>query len=185
MLCLVCHRPGRSALCLQCRASLRPAPDRVLAGGVRLISGFDHMGPAKTLVHHLKYRGITSYADLVAGVLAPRTPLLPLVPIPRALTRRVKYGIDPGRILAAKLSALTGAPVAPLLGAPLHSRRRAGGDHRRPVGPFRVHGPLPPAVVLVDDVVTTGATLEAAIESLGSDRVRMAIAANAVAGGRR
>jgi len=172
-------------LCLQCRDRLRPAPDRVLAGGVRLISGFDHIGPAKTLVHHLKYRGITSYADLVAEVLAPRTPLLPLVPVPRALTRRVKYGIDPGRILAAKLSALTGAPVAPLLGAPLHSRRRAGGDHRRPVAPFRVHGPMPPAVVLVDDVVTTGATLEAAIEALGPNRVRVAIAANAVAGGRR
>ncbi len=180
MLCLACHRPGRSTLCLQCRDGLRPVPDRVLAGGVRLVAGFEHTGPAKTLVHHLKYRGITSYADLVAAMLAPRTPPLPLVPIPRALTRRVKYGIDPGRVLASRLSNLTGAPIVPVLWPPLHTRRRAGGDHRRPVPAFRASGPIPPALVLVDDVVTTGGTLEAAIRSLGPERVRLAVAANAV-----
>jgi predicted amidophosphoribosyltransferase len=133
-------------------------------------------------VHHLKYRGLTGYADLVAALLSPRAPLAPLVPIPRALTRRVRYGIDPGRALAQRLSRITGAPVASLLGVPLHTTRRAGGDHRRPVLPFRIRGPLPPGLVLVDDVVTTGATLESAIRSLGPERVLLAIAANAVAG---
>jgi pyrimidine operon attenuation protein/uracil phosphoribosyltransferase len=35
-------------------------------------------------------------------------------------------------------------------------------------------------VVLIDDVITTGATFEAAIDSIGPDRVRAVAAANAV-----
>lgn len=185
MVCLVCHCITPTALCGDCRASLRPAPERLLPGGVRLVAGFEHAGTAKTLVHHLKYRGITGYANLVAALLAPRVPPVPLVPVPRALTRRVKYGIDPGRALASRLSRLTGAPLAPVLRPPLHSRRRAGGDHRRQVAPFRVIGPLPRALVLVDDVVTTGATLERAVVAIGAERVVMAISANAVLGERR
>lgn len=185
MVCLVCHRLTPTRLCSQCRSDLRPAPERLLAGGVRLLAGFEHTGAAKALMHHFKYRGITGYADLIAAILAPRMPPMPLVPIPRALTRRIKYGVDPGRALAWRISSLNGAPVAQVLKPPLHSLRRAGGDHRRPVRPFRIEGTVPAALVLVDDVVTTGATLEAAIASLGPERVVMAIAANAVAGGRR
>ncbi|MGH8946239.1 MAG: ComF family protein [Acidimicrobiia bacterium] len=185
MVCLVCHRLAPTRLCPECRRGLRPAPEGLLAGGVRLVAGFEHTGPAKTLVHHFKYRGIAGYADLVAALLVPRMPPAPLVPVPRALTRRIRYGIDPGRVLARRISRLTGSPVAPVLRSPLHGRRRAGGDHGRPVAPFRIGGPMPPAVVLVDDVVTTGATLEAAIAALGPDRVLMAIAANAVTGARR
>lgn len=185
MVCQVCHRLTPGSLCPVCRAGLRPAPERLLDGGIRLLAGFEHSGAAKTLVHHLKYRGMTGYADLVAAMLAPRIPPLPLVPVPRALTRRLRYGIDPGRVLAQRVAGVTGAPLVPVLGAPVHTRRRAGSDHRRVVTPFRIDGPLPSALVLVDDVVTTGATLEAAIRSLGPERVRMAIAANAVAGARR
>ncbi|MBW3666959.1 MAG: hypothetical protein KY394_05120, partial [Actinobacteria bacterium] len=83
MVCLVCHRVDRSALCQRCRLSLRPAPERLLPGGIRLVSAFEHTGAARELIHHLKYRGITGYADLVAALLAPRIPRLPLVPVPR------------------------------------------------------------------------------------------------------
>lgn len=182
MLCLACHRPGSSILCSECRLSLRPAPDRLLPGGVRLVSAFEHEGAARDLIHHFKYLGITSYADLVAEVLAPRLPRLPLVPVPRALSRRLRYGIDPARWLAQRLSLRTGAPVFHSLEAPWHSVRRAGGDHRRPPAGFRSREPVPQGLILVDDVVTTGGTLRAAIRTLGEDRVRIAIAANAVAG---
>lgn len=185
MVCLVCHRLDPSSVCRDCRLTLRPAPDRLLGEGVRLIAAFEHTGAARELVLHLKYRGLTDYADLVAALLAPRLPVLPLVPVPRALSRRVRYGIDPSRVLAAKISALIGAPVVHLLEPPLHSRRRAGGNHRREVPPFRIRRRVPGAVLLVDDVVTTGATLESAVSSLGSDQVRSVIAANAVPVARR
>lgn len=180
MLCLVCHRVGPSSVCRECRLTLRLAPDRLLGDGVRLIAAFEHTGAARELVHHLKYRGLTDYADLVATVLAPRVPVLPLVPVPRAVSRRLRYGIDPSLVLAKRLSALTGAPVLPLLEPPLHTRRRAGGDHRSRVPSFRIRGRVPAHVVLVDDVVTTGATLEAALRSLPPDQVQSVIAANAV-----
>jgi predicted amidophosphoribosyltransferase len=182
MVCLVCHRLDRWSLCSECRLSLRPAPDRILPEGVRLIPAFEHTGAARELIHHLKYRGMTDYAELVAAVIAPRVPPLPLVPVPRALSRRLRYGIDPARVLANRLSTRTSAPVLPLFQPRLHTRRRAGGDHQRKVGLFRIRGPAPDSLLLVDDVVTTGATVEAAIRSLGQRRVVAVIAANAAAG---
>ena len=179
MLCLSCHRLCPGSICEHCRALLRPAPDRVLSPGVRLLSGFEHSGPARILIHQLKYRGITAYADLIAGMVAPRLLPLPLVPIPRAWTRRARYGVDPAMVLARAIAKVTRVPVRTALVTPIHTTKRAGGDHRRPVLPFRLKVMPASQVVLVDDVVTTGATLEMAIAVLGAERVALAVAANA------
>ena len=45
---------------------------------------------------------------------------------------------------------------------PVHTRRRARSDHSSPARPFRAR-PVVGPVILVDDVVTTGATLVSAI----------------------
>jgi predicted amidophosphoribosyltransferase len=127
----------------------------------------------------LKYRGITSYAELVAVILGPRLPRLPLVPIPRAWSRRARFGIDPAMVLAAALAKVARVPVRTALSAPIHTPKRAGGDHRRPVLPFHLRVMPESPIVLVDDVVTTGATLEMAIGILGAGRVALAVAANA------
>jgi predicted amidophosphoribosyltransferase len=160
---------------------LIPAPDRILPGGLRLVSAFEHSGPAKVLVHNLKYQGVSGYPDLVAEALAGRAPRCPLVPVPRALSRRLRYGVDPSHLLARAIGERLGVPVLSLLRSPLHTARRAGGDHARPVGTFRTRVPLD-EVVLVDDVVTTGATIRAAADSLGPGMVRLALSANVVSG---
>lgn len=145
-----------------------------------MIAAFAHIGPARRLAHNLKYKGLTGYADLVAAVLAPRLAHAPLVPVPRVPTRRLKYGVDPALELAMSLSRLTGAPVVRALSPPLHAPRRAGGDHRRRVARPRLRDTTLEKLVLVDDVVTTGATLEAVVSVLGHERVLVAAAANAV-----
>ncbi len=181
MLCPVCHRwCASSGVCGECRRMMRPATERILPGGVRVVAAFEHQGPARSLVHHLKYRGLVGYADLTAAVLAEFIPPLPLVPVPRAWSRRIRYGIDPAATLAARLSARTGAPVLNLLAAPFHAPRRAEGDHAAGVEGLRLRRPVKIEVIVVDDVVTTGATLLGAIGLLGSEWVRMAVTANAV-----
>lgn len=167
-------------LCTGCYRALRPAPDRLLPGGLLLVAAFEHVGPARRLIHHLKYRGLLQYGDLVASALAPRVPRMPLVPVPRALTRRIRYGVDPAGVIADRLAGLIDVPVLHLLEAPLHSKRRAGRDHRRPVTPFRLRRPAPAPVAIVDDVVTSGATMLRARDSIGASAVHVAVAANAV-----
>lgn len=130
------------------------------------------------MVHELKYRGVVGFAGLAASMIVERVPLLPMVPVPRGLGRRLRYGVDGALELALSLSALTGAPVFRLLRAPLHSPRRAGGDHKSPAPAFGLRRAFPGQVVVVDDVVTTGATIEAAVRALGRGRVALAVTAN-------
>lgn len=182
MLCQVCHRADRALLCRRCRVHLVPGTDRILDGGLRLISAFEHSGPAKILIHHLKYRGVRGYPELVAEVLAPRLPALPLVPVPRALSRRIKYGVDPSRLVAEAVARRLGVPVVPMLSGSFHTPRRAGGDHSRPVSPFRKGRAWQGPVMVIDDVVTSGGTILAAVESIGRDQVGLAVCANVVTG---
>ena len=179
MLCIACHHGSRGPICHDCSRRFRPAPDRVIAG-IRVVAAFEHSGPARHLMHRLKYRGETGYAELAARRLAPLLPPAALVPVPRALTRRVRYGVDPALEIARRLGRLTGYPVVPMLRGPWHAPRRAGGDHRGRVRAFALSpSPIVP-MVLIDDVVTTGATLQAAAEALGVENVMMAVTANAV-----
>lgn len=180
MVCLSCYTPTVGRLCSDCLVTFRPAADRVLPGGVRVVAPFEHNGAAKRLMHLLKYRGVTDFAGLAADLLVDRLPNAPLVPVPRAISRLVKYGVDPALVIAREVSARTGQPVQRLLAARLHTRRRAGGDHASPLLPFRLrHRPVAP-IIVVDDVVTTGSTVLAAIAALGPENVVCVAAANSV-----
>jgi predicted amidophosphoribosyltransferase len=149
-----------------------------MAGGIRLVAAFEHAGTARILVHGLKYRGLTAYADLVVATVSPQVPRIPVVPIPRAWTRQIRYGIDPAREIARRLAVALDAPFLEVLRPPLHSRRRAGGDHTRPAPSFLAKQTIGGRFILVDDVVTTGATVRSAGESLGIDGLALVVAAN-------
>lgn len=170
MLCRACGEFG-PPLCPGCRRSLRSAPDAVVAG-MLVRSAFLHEGAARLLVRHLKYGGSTGAVRVLAHAMSERVPLDVdvLVPVPRSLGRRVRHGVDQAAELAGAVGGLLGLPVARVLRAPPLHRPNAGlrrGDRRAPT--FVAWGRAPVGrVLLVDDVLTTGATLGAAASAMGA-----------------
>jgi predicted amidophosphoribosyltransferase len=172
MPCLACaRRPGKAGgLCAACRADLLPGSERRLPDGVLVRSAFVHRGAARLLVHRLKYGGHHAAAAVLAGAMAGRLPpgAGALVPVPRARLRRWRYGVDPAVELARALGRVCSLPVVTALAPEWWHRRRAGlAGARRGLPRFRLVRGVPAGAVLVDDVVTTGATLRAAAAALG------------------
>lgn len=183
MVCLGCRRLFEGPLCGRCRLELRRAPDRPVPGVGAVRSAYLHAGPARSLVHHVKYRGVVAAARLLAEGMAELIPEgVVLVPVPRVTWRRLRYGVDPALELVTQLGRLGGHPVHSPLRPPVWGRARAGGFHG--FAPrFHLRGPVPPSpVLLVDDVVTTGTTLAVAASLL--PEVAGAITATASVGRR-
>jgi predicted amidophosphoribosyltransferase len=129
-------------------------------------------GPARALVHGLKFRGALGLAELMAAQIVATAPpgLLGadahLVPVPTPPARRRARGFDHAGRLTDAIAARTGLPVAHCLrrtGPAPRQARAHGRAARLEAGRIEigVAGAVPRAVILVDDVHTTGATLRA------------------------
>lgn len=169
MWCSACGTMERDPLCEACRRTCVAAPERI-AGKVLVRAAYVHEGAPRQLVHSLKYggsvRAVNILADAMAPLLDPATSAL--VPIPRTIVRRWKYGVDPGAALARAVSRRTGIPLVHALRAPLGGRANAGAPKALRRAPaFERRRMSPPGAVLVDDVVTTGRTINKAARALG------------------
>ena len=163
--CVVCGIVGVAPLCARCRRSLGPGRRFFTPGGLLVAAGSAHHGAGRVLVHRLKYQAMPVAAEVLGEGMAAMLPgsATALVPVPRARGRRWWYGIDPARWLAEAVSRRTGIPVVGALAAGWWWPRHAGrGDGRRSTPAFRLLAAPDPGWVLVDDVATSGTTLDAA-----------------------
>jgi predicted amidophosphoribosyltransferase len=166
-------------LCAACLSQLGSGRTTRTAGGVMVWAALLHSGPARLLVHRLKYDGLVAAADVLAAAMIDIVPqsAAALVPVPRAMVRRWVHGVDPARALAHALGRRCALPVVDALrGAAWWPRHAGRGTRSRSAARFHAICEPHPSWVLIDDVLTTGATIDAAAAALGSV-VRMAIAA--------
>jgi ComF family protein len=141
--------------------------------GVIIESPFSHSGVAKEIVHKLKFGGRRRLGRVAARLMADSRCGLPgpgdlVVPIPLSGPRLRSRGYNQSGLIAARLARLRGADYSeplrrkdrpPQVGLPADERRR----NLR--GSFSVlQNRIPPgsSLWIVDDVVTTGATISEA-----------------------
>jgi ComF family protein len=133
-------------------------------------SAFAYEGVARDVVAALKSRGAVALAGLIADEIALRaTPGIlagTLVPVPAHPERHRRHGFNHARAIADPLGRAASLPVADVLRRG-HAPTQVGLERRARLesvhGSVRVRAGarLPARVVLVDDVYTTGATLDA------------------------
>lgn len=187
-LCVACGRTARvhQPLCRGCQGDLRWLSfDQPQGLGVPVWAAVSYEGPARALVRALKYRGALRLANAMAAQMAANAPpgLLAgcsLVPVPLHPVRRRRRGFNQAEELARALARRTGLDVTDCL------VRSGGGSRSSQVGRSRgsrlgavggtIHmrsgAPLPLHALLVDDVLTTGATLLACAAALSAAGVR-------------
>ena len=166
--CDRCGLPGPDRRCGHCHA-LPPAFAGVQAGGL-------YGGPLADAIQALKYGGRPAVARPLGLWLAGRIALppgAPVVAVPLARRRRIARGYDQAALLAGHLATAVGHRRLP--GALRRVREtppqvgRSRAERARNVAGAFAAGPRPVAgldLVLVDDVVTTAATADAAAAAL-------------------
>jgi ComF family protein len=142
-------------------------------------AAFDHEGPAATLVQKMKYSGQYYLAKGLGAYLAVQFYALQwplpdiIVPVPISILRQFERGFNQSLLLAEELASYISRPVQQIL------KRQAGGysqagltrELRQALDPDMFYLKKTAAIqdkviLLIDDVATTGSTLNRCAEAL-------------------
>lgn len=183
--CAGCGRSG-SLFCAVCRSQLHPyAARKHLSLGSAATPALDDArvafvfeGPLREAIHCLKYTRIRRVAEPLGDLLAEHLcenplPSDGLVPVPLHPKRLAERGFNQSELLGQRIAR---AANLPLIARGLVRRRdtahqvgldaRARQENIQGAFDWRFSEPPPARVLLLDDVLTTGATLNACAEAL-------------------
>jgi ComF family protein len=158
--CVLCEKPSRLGICADHKAAFNQAFVVSHRSGAlqRLIGGF-------------KFRNMKSASASLADLLDSRLPRLPdrsvFVPIPTAPPHIRERGYDHMLLVATTLASKRHVPLSPLLVRTnnLVQHKASRRDRvRQAQTAFKVEGKIDPLAtyIVVDDIVTTGATINQA-----------------------
>jgi ComF family protein len=179
-LCAACGASAGSAepLCGHCRAGLRwLGAETVSVGPIVAWAPLAYEGAARALVRGLKFRGMHAAARTMAAQIVANAPpdLLTsgeLVPAPLHPARMRRRGYNQAERLAAAIAELTGLPVSDCLERSGPPATQVGRDRTERLAgiagrvALREGADVPRRAIVVDDVLTTGATISACATTL-------------------
>ena len=176
--CALCGAHGQAPnldLCIACQASFgAPLEPEFVHHGLlrRCHAPFAYAAPLDHLVHSLKYRGQLATGRVLGTLLADRIAVLGLhrdvdviVPVPLHPARHAERGFNQSAEIARHLGRRLQLPVDERLAARRRATRPQVGLHleeRRQnlAAAFRAAAATGRRVAIVDDVTTTGTTLQ-------------------------
>lgn len=184
--CLLCREalPETPGICVSCRAGFVDwkREEQVLRFGQDLSQVFisyEFDDSIRSLIHALKYRGKTLPGQILGEILGGRISaagLFPsvIVPVPLHSARRRERGYNQSEVIARAVGRVLKCQVSNNMLTRVRatpSQTHLGGDERKKNmdGAFRVnksaavHGQI---FLLIDDVITTGATVNACAQAL-------------------
>ena len=185
-----CARCGRPTV--MPAVGCRDCPDQPVTSAR---AAFRFEGPARSAIHRLKYAGWQDVGSALARAMATvgsapgsrEAQVVTWVPLARA--RLAARGYDQARVLARGLGRELDMPTQRLLRRTVSTgpqARRSAAERRAALrGAFAATGQSPSVVVLVDDVLTTGATAASCTRALmgaGAREVHLIVAARAFRG---
>jgi ComF family protein len=161
--CQICWLPITDSNCRNC------AVHPLSLGALR--SAFQYQGPARLLVQRFKFGNLSSLSEIMAPAMADLVdwPNDAVVPVPLSGARERQRGYNQSRLLAKAVATALDVPVVEVLKRPrsgppqvkaaTREERRRNVENVFAVRDLRQVAGL--SLVLVDDVATTGATLDA------------------------
>jgi len=164
--CIGCGEP-ETGLCGACARAARPVT--IVLDGLTVRAAGDYSGALRDAILGLK-RGERAYLAPLAALLAPLVPPgTAIVPVVTTRRRAAERGFDQARELAQRVAALRSGWTDELLRKRGAAQRGLTRSERLVAkGRFRLRAgaEIPSHAVLIDDVVTTGATLRDAVRVL-------------------